>query len=322
MYRILEASELARSPDLSLVESSMRYPPTTYSSISYQRLSDMHSQAIQWLWQGWLALGKLAILEGDPGLGKSLVTLDLCARLTTGRTWPDAAAESPKNDPKTGTTPNMGTDPLASKSLSPCSGTPCNVVILNAEDNMQDTVRPRLQALGGDSERVFHLAGVVDRKGEESIRFPAHALALRDLVQQTQAKLVVIDPFVSFLDRSVYAYLEQSVRGVLGLLKELAEEQQCAILLVRHLNKSDRQHALYRGGASIGFLAAVRCVWLVAADPQQPGRRVLAQLKNNLGALAPSLSFEICDQGDSPSGRGEWGPNGGAVRGGPAGERG
>jgi hypothetical protein len=272
----------------------MRYPSTTYSSICYRRLADIHAQKTEWLWPGWLALGKLAILEGDPGLGKSLVTLDLCARLTSGRPWPDAPASQ-------GASSATGTCSVDSNGLSAsaegCPATPSNVVILNAEDNIEDTVRPRLQALGGNSDRVFHLDGVVDKKGEEGIRFPAHALALRDLVQQTQARLVVIDPLVSFLERSVQTHQEQSVRALLGLFKDLAEEQHCAVLLVRHLNKNDQQRALYRGTASIGFVAAVRCAWLLAADPQQPGRRVLAQLKNNLQCLAPSLSFAI--SGDS-----------------------
>jgi putative DNA primase/helicase len=84
----------------------MRYPPATYSSIRYHRAADVQSRPTQWVWPGWLALGKLAILEGDPGLGKSYITLDLCARLTSGRALPDGCP----------------------------ADTPCNVIMLNAED--------------------------------------------------------------------------------------------------------------------------------------------------------------------------------------------
>src|SRR4029077_16036947 len=100
-------------------EAPMRYPSATYSSIRYQRVADLPPRENEWLWPGWLALGKLAIVEGDPGLGKSFVTLDLCARLTAGRCCADGCPLRP----------------------------PCNVIVLNAEDNVRDTVRPRLQTL-------------------------------------------------------------------------------------------------------------------------------------------------------------------------------
>jgi hypothetical protein len=243
----------------------MRYPSTTYTSICFRRSSDVRSRATEWLWTGWLPAGKLSILDGDPGLGKSLVTLDLCARLTSGRAWPD---DQP-------------------------SGQPCNVVVLNAEDSIEDTVRPRLEALGADLERVYFLEGVIEKDGEDTLRFPAHALALRDLVRETYAKLVVIDPFVAFLDKTVSSHNDRSVRTALRLLKAIAEEEGCAILLVRHLNKDQDKRALYRGGGSIGCVAGVRTAWLVAGDPMILGRRVLAQLKNNLQALAASLAFEV-----------------------------
>jgi hypothetical protein len=243
----------------------MRYPSTTYTSICVRRSSDVLSRPTQWLWSGWLPAGKLSILDGDPGLGKSLVTLDLCARLASGRAWPD---EQP-------------------------GGPPLNVVVLNAEDSIEDTVKPRLETLGADLDRVYFLEGVVEKDGEDTLRFPAHALALRDLVRDTDAKLVVIDPFVAFLDKTVSSHNDRSVRTALRLLKAIAEEQGCAILLVRHLNKDQDKRALYRGGGSIGFVAGVRTAWLVAADPINPSRRVLAQLKNNLQALAASLAFEV-----------------------------
>src|SRR5438132_12770481 len=106
------------------------------------------------------------------------------------------------------------------------------------------TVRPRLQALEANLERVYHLEGVADKQGDDMLRFPQHALALRDVMRETQVKLLVIDPFIAFLDKSVAAHNDQSVRAALALLAALAEEQRCAVLLVRHLNKEERQRAL------------------------------------------------------------------------------
>jgi hypothetical protein len=224
-----------------------------------------HSRITPWLWPGWLPLGKLALLEGDPGLGKSLMTLDLCSRLTTRRDFLDGCP----------------------------AVLPCHVIVVNAEDTLDDTVRPRLQALGADVDHVYNLEGIEDKHGDDVLRFPQHAQAIRDLLTQTQAKLLVMDPFVAVLDNSVATHNDQSVRAVLRLLMGIATEHQCAVLLVRHLNKEEGQRSLYRGGGSIGFVAAVRCAWLSAPDPQQPKLRVLAQVKNNLQALQPSLLYQI-----------------------------
>src|SRR5205814_8886763 len=110
--------------------------------------------------------------------------------------------------------------------------------------NIHDTVKPRLQAIGADLQRVFFLEGVVDKQGEDAFRFPQHALALRDLMQLTQAKLLVMDPFMAFLDKTVATHNDRSVRAALAFLLALAEENACAVLLVRHLNKDENQRTL------------------------------------------------------------------------------
>jgi hypothetical protein len=112
-------------------------------------------------------------------------------------------------------------------------------------------------------------------------------------VAQTGARLVVIDPVLAFLDQAVVVASDQSVRQALWPLKELAEAHRCAVLLVRHLNKSGGHRSLYRGLASIGFVGLCRAGWLVARDPQDPERRVLAEQKTNLAAGQPSLAYAV-----------------------------
>jgi hypothetical protein len=227
-----------------------------------QRASELEARACSWLWPGRLALGKLAILDGDPGLGKSLLALDLCARVSTGRPLPDGQ-------------PGPG---------------PAHVLVLEAEDGPQDTVRPRLEALGADLDRVLVMRpGVVG----ELPQLPGQAAALEAVVAEHQARLVVLDPIVAFLAPGILTSSDGSVRRALLPLALLAERQGCAVLLVRHLNKQPGRRGLYRGGGSIGFVAACRSGWLVAADPEAPQRRVLAQLKNNLAPPQPSLAFEV-----------------------------
>jgi hypothetical protein len=237
---------------------------STQERIGLRPLSEVTSRAIHWLWPGRLAIGKLTILEGDPGLGKSLVTLDLCARLSRGNPFPDD---------------------------SHVSG-PVNVLVLSGEDSPEDTMRPRLEAMGADLERVFVLDRAAENLGEPLV-FPAHSAVLEQAVARTDARLVVIDPLVSFLPPTVVIGSDQSIRHALSPLAQLAEKYACAMLLVRHLNKQEGSRTVYRGGGSIGLLALCRFGWLIAADPEEPKGRVLAQVKNNLALPQPSLAFEV-----------------------------
>src|SRR5262249_5535219 len=152
-----------------------------------------------WLRPGRLPLGKLSLLEGDPGLGKSLVTLDLCARLSRGLPFPDGSA-------------------------GPGS---CSSIVLNAEDGEADTIRPRLAALGADLDRVFVL-----RRQADGLCFPSQLAVLEDAISRTGARLVVIDPLLAFLDGNVASGNDLSVRRALWPLGRLAERHHCANLLV------------------------------------------------------------------------------------------
>src|SRR4051794_38446331 len=158
-------------------------PPPPADRPVYERpLSELAPRPVSWLWPGRLALGKLAMLDGDPGLGKSLLTLDLCARLSTGRPFPDGA-------------PGPGIGPA---------------IILNAEDSEEDTLRPRLQALRADLNRVFILHP--EEGPGQLLRLPCQTELLDDALQRTQARLVVLDPIVAFLDPSVCCNSDQGIR--------------------------------------------------------------------------------------------------------------
>src|SRR5262249_26566324 len=142
-----------------------------------------------------------------------------------------------------------------------------------------------------DLERVFVLRPRSDLG--PTLRLPGQTRLLDAALARTQARLVVLDPVVAFLDACAFSNSDQGVRRALLPLAGLAARHFCAILLIRHLNKLLGGLALYRGGGSIGFLAACRSGWLVGRDPQEPGRRVLAQVKNNLAPPQPSLAFAL-----------------------------
>jgi RecA-family ATPase len=237
---------------------------TPDGSVCLQPVSELEARTLEWLWPGRLALGKLAILDGDPGMGKSLLALDLCARLSVGRPLPDGR-------------PGPGAVPS---------------IFLNGEDGAEDTIRSRLEALGADMQKVFVVHRTVHGI-RDSLRFPEDTPLLEQAVEKTGARLVVIDPIMAFLQAMVAVASDANMRQALLPLIQLADKHRCAILLHRHLNKSGGVQSIYRGGGSIGINGACRSGWLVARDPHDPVRRVLAEVKNNLAAPQPSLAYTV-----------------------------
>jgi hypothetical protein len=234
-------------------------------------LSLLKPRELAWLWPGRLAEGTLAMFDGDPGRGKSLVTLDLCARVSTGRAMPEGTA----------------------------AAEPANVIVIQSEDSVDATVLPRLKALGANLGRVFIFRQeYLDRCGPFSV--PRHLKTLKSALAQSGARLVVIDPIVAFLDPDLHAHRDQDIRRALMPLEELAEQRRFVALLVRHLNKKGSEQALYRGAGSIGFTAVSRSAWLFAPDPDDAGRLVMAQEKNNYARPQRSLSYRIKEQEGSP----------------------
>jgi hypothetical protein len=232
-----------------------------------QRFSDLTPRAFEWLWPCRLAIGKLAMLDGDPGMGKSLIALDLCARLSTGRPFPDG-------------TPSPG---------------PASSLVICAEDNSEDTVRPRLHALGADMTRVL----LPHPDSPPILRLPDHLTRLDNAIAEASARLVILDPITDLLDPGL-AINDAGVRGLLLPLVRLAEARRCAVLMHRHLNKRSGGSSLYRGGGTIAFQAVCRSSWLVAHDPTDRSRRVLAQVKNNLAPPQPSLLYTVETEDRAP----------------------
>jgi hypothetical protein len=236
-------------------------------------ISQLQPRDESWLWPNRIALGKLAIFDGDPGRGKSLVTLDLCARVTTGRAMPDGTGRAE----------------------------PANVIIIQDEDDADGTVLARLRALGADLDRVFVFSrDFLEEKGPFSL--PSGIETLEKILIRVQPRLVVIDPIVEYLDRDVSANNEQSLRRALTPLRKLIAKHGCACILVRHLNKGGGPRALYRGNGSICFNAACRSSWLLGCDPDDPTRLIMAQNKINLSAPQESLAYRIvAEPGAAPT---------------------
>jgi putative DNA primase/helicase len=245
------------------------------------RLSDIAPEDVSWLWPGRLARGKFTMLAGDPGLGKSFVTLDAAARITTGQCWPDGGA-APRGD----------------------------VILLSAEDGAADTIRPRVDAMGGDCDRIHILQAVRQADAERSFSLAHDLPALDQAIAQTRATLLVIDPLSAYLGKTD-SYKDAEVRGLLAPLATLATHHGTAVLLVMHLTKNNQTRAIYRTAGSIAFVAGARVSLLVGKDPDDEARRLLVANKNNLTVASAALAYRIV--GGPEPGRGaarvEWEPD-------------
>jgi hypothetical protein len=237
-------------------------------------LADVTPEAVRWLWPGRIAQGKLTLIIGDPDKGKSCVTLDLAARVSTGLPWPDG-------------TP------------APCG----DVVLLTAEDGLSDTVRPRLDAMGGDPSRVHALTAIRTGDRERGFDLTRDLEHLEAELGRTGAILVVIDPVSAYLGRAD-SYRDAEVRGILAPLAALAERTSVAIVGVMHLTKDAQRKVLYRAQGSLAFVAASRAVFAVAEDKDNPERRLFLPVKNNLGPKPPGLAFRLLPSGSAA--RVEW----------------
>jgi hypothetical protein len=241
-------------------------------------LSQIVPEPLRWLSPGRLAAGKITLLDGDPGLGKSTLLCEFAARISRG-------------------------DPLPGGDAAP----PRPVVLMSAEDDPYDTIRPRIDAAGGDPRRVIAFATLPNDASNETLgAIPDHLYVIEEIITRTRAALLIIDPLVAFLARGHNANSDQGVRRAFHALKGLAERTGVAVVAVRHLNKSMTANPLYRGGGSIGIIGAARCGLLLAPDPEDAERRILASTKDNLGLPPPSLAFRLLSSPGSDVARVVW----------------
>jgi hypothetical protein len=234
--------------------------------------STVTPKTVKWFWRGYIPLGKPTVGDGDPDEGKSVLSIDLAARSTSGRSMPDG-------------TP----------------GATGGALLISAEDDADDTITPRLIAAGADLTRTRILRTIKTGDGERQIEIPADIPAIREAALSVDAVLIVIDPLMAFLAGGTNTWRDQDVRRALEPLARLAAELGAAVLVIRHLNKSSEGNPLYRGGGSIGIIGAARAGFVVGKDPDDGTgeTRVLAVTKSNLAKKAPSLRYRIEPCGNS-----------------------
>jgi len=237
------------------------------------RLSDVVRRPVRWLWPARVPSGKLTLFFGDPSLGKSFVTLDMAARVSTGAAWPDGSGRAPR-----GTT-----------------------ILLSAEDAADDTICPRLDAMRADTSKIISLDCIQSPGKRGTTLERSFTLAdvrhLRQVIdEKPDTRLVVIDPISAYL-ADADSHKNSDIRGLLAPLAKLAEERDVAIILVNHMSKSGGARAMYRAMGSLAFVAAARAAWCFVPDPDLEGRALFLPAKNNLAKSPGGLAYCITDGG-------------------------
>lgn len=225
-------------------------------------MADIQSQKIEWLWYPFIPYGKLTIIQGDPGDGKTTLVLNLAAKLSKG----------------------IGLDEDMQVSE------PMNIIYQTAEDGLADTVKPRLEAADADCEKIM----VID-ESEKSLSMVDERL--EQAIIQTNARLLILDPIQAYLGGGMDMNRANEARDMTKKLGALAEKYQCAILLIGHMNKASGNKAAYRGMGSIDFFAVARSVLLVGRIEGEPDTRAVVQIKNNLAAFGHPKAFMLSESG-------------------------
>lgn len=260
--------------DAKVIEMSLPDGKKTPTGPVLTKMNTVEVEKVTWLWEPLIPKGKLTIIEGNPGDGKTWLALCISAAVSDGHFLPN---------------PATGQMDLVIE--------PGPVIYMTSEDGLADTIKPRLEAAGANHSRIYMLEGDYDPKGNIQQIALKNMRPIEEAVKQVRPSLLVVDPIQGYLGSNVDMYRANEVRPLLAKLSRMAEEYQFAAVCVRHLTKSTSTKHIYRGMGSIDFAAAARSIILVGKDPDRPDERAIIQTKNSLGITARPLGFLINEDG-------------------------
>ena len=231
-------------------------------------MEQVEIEKIDWLLYPFIPFGKVTIVQGDPGEGKTTMVLQIIAKLTKGEAVLPSGSDEPALEEKT-----MDLEPV-------------NVIYQTAEDGLGDTIKPRLLSAGADCSRVM----VIDDNDQALTMMDAR---LEEAIIKTNARLVVLDPIQGFLGTAVDMHRANEIRPLMKRVAVLAEKYHCAIILIGHMNKNSNGKSSYRGLGSIDFQAAARSVLIVGRIKDEPEIRVVCHVKSSLAPEGKSIAFRL-----------------------------
>ena len=251
----------AEIPNRDYFKSTVLKEPPKKDSVKIIRMSDVELTPVDWLWKPYLPFGKLSVLQGNPGEGKTYFAMHLAAACTNGKLLPNMERLEP-----------------------------FNVIYQTAEDGLGDTVKPRLIEAGADLDRVL----VID---DSDVQLTLSDERIEKAIIENNARLVIIDPIQAYLGSDVDMNRANEVRPIFMRLGQVAQRTGCAILLIGHLNKAAGMQSLQRGLGSIDIAAAVRSVMFIGKLKHDPTMRILTHEKSSLAPPGASLAFSLGDEG-------------------------
>ena len=251
----------AEIPNRNYFKSIVLKEPSKPETVKIIRMSDVELTPVDWLWKPYLPFGKLSVLQGNPGEGKTYFAMHLAAACTNGKLLPNMERMEP-----------------------------FNVIYQTAEDGLGDTVKPRLIEAGADLDRVL----VID---DSDVQLTLSDERIEKAIIENNARLVIIDPIQAYLGADVDMNRANEVRPIFMRLGQVAQRTGCAILLIGHLNKAAGMQSLQRGLGSIDIAAAVRSVMFIGKLKHDPTMRILTHEKSSLAPPGVSLAFSLGDEG-------------------------
>lgn len=237
-------------------------------------------EQIEWLLYPFIPFGKVTIIQGDPGEGKTTMVLQIIAKLTRGE--PILLNKKSQKEVQQDSEENLKQEVLSQD--NPIQ--PVNVIYQTAEDGLGDTIKPRLLAAGADCSRVL----VIDDREQPLTMVDVR---LEEAIMQTKARMVVLDPIQGFLGTDVDMHRANEIRPLMKRMAVLAEKYHCAIILIGHMNKNSNGKSSYRGLGSIDFQAAARSVLIVGRLKDEPETRVMCHVKSSLAPEGKSVAFRL-----------------------------
>ena len=251
----------AEIPNRNYFKSIVLKEPSKPETVKIIRMSDVELTPVEWLWKPYLPFGKLSVLQGNPGEGKTYFAMHLAAACTNGKLLPNMERMEP-----------------------------FNVIYQTAEDGLGDTVKPRLIEAGADLDRVL----IID---DSEVQLTLSDERIEKAIVENNARLVIIDPIQAYLGADVDMNRANEVRPIFMRLGQVAQRTGCAILLIGHLNKAAGMQSLQRGLGSIDIAAAVRSVMFIGKLKHNPTMRILTHEKSSLAPPGASLAFSLGDEG-------------------------
>ena len=230
------------------------------NKLQIRKMCEVELQEIDWFWYPYIARGKITMIQGDPGEGKTTLALRLAAACSTGQALPGMTITEP-----------------------------VNVIYQTAEDGLGDTIKPRLMEAGADEDRVLNIV-------EDTFSLTLLDERIEAAIVQTGAKLMILDPVQGYVGEKVDMNRANEIRSVMKNVAAVAERTDCAIVLVGHLNKMQGANSAYRGLGSIDFRAAARSVLLVGRMKKEPNVRVIVHDKSSLAPEGKSIAFSLGDE--------------------------